>query len=583
MSGICGSTNDSQRTRVAEMNAAMVPREPDDVRTFTDFFSSVSLGARGLSIIDVAGRRQPVANEDGTVWAVLNGEVYNHPELREGLRRRGHRFGSGVDTEVLVHLYEEYGPAMVDLLEGMFAFAVWDVRREELLLARDRFGEKPLFYTEQHGELLFASELDALLAGTDREPELNPASVDAFFVFGYVPGPASIVRGVKQLPPGHVLRWTRRSRRVHIDPYWNAAAVAASDSDEAFEDLVTETGRLLDRSVRSRLVADVPLGVLLGGGVDSTLVAALVASASGRPIKTFTVAHGSEAASQLAKARLTAQELGSEHRELVLKEPELLRRVPELLAGMDQPLADPAFVVLQASVEYARRDVTVAIAGHGADELFGGYSRYRWLWRSEPDRLTARRPALRGQLYGPALHGGVREAGFVGDLAARVNGASDDPAMRQLMALDQLYCLPDDALAKTDRAGMRVSLEVRTPYLNRELAEFAATVSERVHGRNGGKALLRGLLEQVAPEAAARCSNVVSEAPAGDWLRGPLAAVVDRQLEHGSAFSEGWLDRHEAARLVAEHRGGIRDASGVLWPLLAFGLWLDRKRNRDAG
>ena len=237
---------------------------------------------------------------------------------------------------------------------------VWDVRREELLLARDRFGEKPLFYTEQHGELLFASELDALLAGIDREPELDPASVDAFFVFGYVPGPASIVRGVKQLPPGHLLRWERRSRRVHVDPYWNAAAVGASDSGEAFEDLVAETGRLLDRSVRSRLVADVPLGVLLGGGVDSTLVAALAARASGKPIKTFTVAHGSEAASQLAQARLTAQELGSEHRELVLTERELLGRVPELLAGMDQPLADPAFVVLHATAEHARRDVTVA-------------------------------------------------------------------------------------------------------------------------------------------------------------------------------------------------------------------------------
>ena len=220
MSGICGSTNDSRRTRVAEMNAAMAPRGPDDEGTYSDYFSGVSLGARRLSIIDVQGGHQPVTNEDGTVWAVLNGEVYNHPALREELRRRGHRFASGVDTEVLVHLYEEYGAAMVHALEGMYAFALWDTRREELLLVRDRFGEKPLFYTEQGGDLLFASELDALLAGIDREPELDPASVDAFFVFGYVPGPASIVRGVKQLPPGNLLRWERRSRRVQVEPYW---------------------------------------------------------------------------------------------------------------------------------------------------------------------------------------------------------------------------------------------------------------------------------------------------------------------------------------------------------------------------
>src|SRR5687768_12072986 len=268
MCGICGSTNDSRRTRVAGMNAAMARRGPDDLRSFTDYLSGVSLGARRLSVIDARGGRQPVANEDGTVWVALDGEVYNHPELREALRRRGHHFASGVDTEVLVHLYEEHGAAMVELLEGMYAFALWDARREELLLGRDRFGEKPLFYTEHNGELHFASELDALLAGMDRLPELDPASVDAFFVFGYVPGPASIVRGVKQLPPAHLLRWERNSRRLYVDRYWSPAAAEAHSPYEAFDELVAETGRVLDRAVRSRLIADVPLGVLLSGGLD---------------------------------------------------------------------------------------------------------------------------------------------------------------------------------------------------------------------------------------------------------------------------------------------------------------------------
>jgi asparagine synthase (glutamine-hydrolysing) len=622
MCGICGSTNDPKGRDVARMNAAMVLRGPDDDGTHADDLSGVSLGARRLSIIDVEGGHQPVSNEDGTVWAALNGEVYNHPALREALRRRGHRFASGVDTEVLVHLYEDYGVAMVHALEGMYAFALWDAEGQELLLVRDRFGEKPLFYAEDGGHLRFASELDPLLAGMDREPELDPSAVDAFFVFGYVPGPASIVRGVKQLPPGHLLRWERRSRRVHVEPYWTPVTVPETSSCESFEELVAETGRLLERSVQSRLIADVPLGVFLSGGLDSTLIAALAARTSPKPIKTFTVGYDTGAVSETAQARRTARELGTEHHELVLTRAQLLRRVPALLAGMDQPLADQALVSLHAIAEHARCDVTVAIGGEGADELFGGYPRYRWLQRSErlgralPARLasglsllaaraqhpraarlgdvlrpgepldrhldwvTAGRRYLRPRLYGPALRG-IPHHGLTGDLAGRLNGASDGHLIRRLMMLDQLHWLPDDVLVKADRAGMRVSLELRTPYLNRELAELAGTVPERVHVAGGGKALLRALLARSAPAAARRRPKKAFRVPAADWLRGPLAPLVERQLAHGSAFAEGWFDRGEAAALVAEHRSGARDRSDAIWPLLAFGLWLDRIRGRE--
>jgi asparagine synthase (glutamine-hydrolysing) len=606
------------------MNAAMVARGPDDDGTYTDFSSGLSLGARRLSIIDIDGGRQPLKNEDGTIWTALNGEVYNHPSLRESLRGQGHRFTSGVDTEVLVHLYEEYGTAMVHALEGMYAFALWDARRQELLLVRDRFGEKPLFYTEKSGELMFASELDALLAGMNQEPELDPASVDAFFVFGYVPGPASIVSGVKQLPPGHVLRWERRSKRMKVEPYWSPVTAPAPPSHEPFEELVAETHRLLERSVRSRLIADVPLGVFLSGGLDSTLIAALAARASDGPIKTFTVGYDTVAVSETAEARRTAQKLGTEHRELILTQEQLVRRVPALLSQMDQPLADQALVSLHAIAEHARPDVTVAIGGEGADELFGGYPRYRWLWLSEQlgrvlppkvasglsllarrapharaarlgdvlrpgellerhlDWVTARRRAVRRQVYGPALRSHLPDARVLDDLAGRLNSPSGGPVIRQLMVLDQLQWLPDDALVRADRAGMRVSLEVRTPYLNRELAEFAGTVPESIHVRDGGKALLRTLLARVAPEAARRPRpRTTSRAWAADWLRGPLAPVMDRQLAHGLAFAEGWFNRGEAAALLAEHRAGVRDASATIWPLLAFGLWLDRIRGRE--
>jgi asparagine synthase (glutamine-hydrolysing) len=622
MCGICGSTDDPRLARVQRMNDAMVLRGPDDEGTYRDTRSGVALGARRLSIIDVEGGHQPVSNEDGTIWAALNGEVYNHPALFESLRGHGHTLASGVDTEVLVHLYEEYGPKMVHALEGMYAFALWDTRREELLIVRDRYGEKPLFYAERGGRLDFASELDALLAGIEHEPELDPAAVDAFFVFGYVPGPGTIVEGIRALPPGHLLRWSSATGRAEIERYWHPPT-AQAEGDEGFEELVAETGRLLERSVRSRLIADVPLGVFLSGGLDSTLIAALAAKVSPQPIKTFTVGYDVGAVSETSEARRTAQELGAEHHELVLTQDELVRRVPGLLAGMDQPLADQALVSLHAIAERARQEVTVAVGGEGADELFGGYPRYRWMWRADRveralprgvagslaavarraphpragrvadvlaprpvlerhlDWVTAGRAGRRDELYGPALRGRVAPDLVVAGLASRLNGTGDAPVMRRLMVLDQLHWLPDDVLMKADRAGMRVSLEVRTPYLNRELAEFAGTVSDRLHAGRSGKALLRALLEDVAPAAARRRPKTAFRVPAADWLRGPLAPLLDRQLAEGSAFAEGWFDREGASRVVAAHRAGVTDASNVLWPLLSFGLWLDRIRGRE--
>jgi len=622
MCGICGSTNDGDRARVSRMNAAMALRGPDDDGAYSDKQTGVALGARRLSIIDVEGGHQPVSNENGTTWAALNGEIYNHSSLRASLQAKGHQFASRVDTEVLVHLYEDVGQAMVHALEGMYAFALWDAQDQQLLIVRDRFGEKPLFYAERDGELHFASELDALNAGLQSGVDLDPVAVDAFFVFGYVPGLGSIARGIQQLPPGHMLRWDRRSRQLRVERYWQPTAPPAPDHDQDFAELVGETGRMLEASVRSRLLADVPLGVFLSGGLDSTLIAALAARASPHPIKTFTVGYDVGKVSETDEARRTARELGAEHHELILTQDELVRRVPALLAGMDQPLADQALVSLHAIAEHARRDVTVAVGGEGADELFGGYPRYRWLRRAdriertlphdaaaslatlvrraphsragrvadvlEPrpmlarhvDWVTAGRAHLRDRLYGPALVDQIQRSRVIAGLEAKLDGVANAPVIRRMMVLDQLHWLPDDVLVKADRAGMRVSLEVRTPYLNRELAEFAGTVSERIHTERGGKALLRALLDQVAPQAARRRPKTAFRAPAADWLRGPLASVMDRQISGGSAFVEGWFDREATHRMLMEHRTGTHDGSNVLWSMLAFGLWLDRLRGQ---
>jgi asparagine synthase (glutamine-hydrolysing) len=620
MCGICGRTDDPGGRAAAAMNAAMVHRGPDDEGVHTDRAHGLSIGARRLSVIDVDGGHQPLANEDGTIWAALNGEIYNHPQLQEMLRERGHRLATETDTEVLVHLYEEYGNEMVHALEGMFSFAIWDSREAELLLVRDRFGEKPLFYSAGGGQLAFASELTALVAGAAVGDELDPLAVDDYFVYGYLPGERSILAGARQLPPGHRLSW-RPGGEPEVRPYWQPPVPVAAGG-ESTGDLVRELRRLLEDSVRSRLIADVPLGVFLSGGVDSTLIAALAAAESSAPIKTFTVGYDVGDVSEAEQARITATEIGSEHHELTLPLASVAAHVPQVLSALDQPLADQSLPAFHAIAEFARDDVTVAVGGEGADELFGGYPRYRWLARAEslgrglprplaaagaralkralPEGRAARladvveprgsierqldwvageRLGVRAQLYGPRLRGFRSPSALAAELVASAPCVED--VAGRFMLLDQHHWLPGDVLAKADRASMLVSLEVRTPYLDYRLAEFAATVAPNLHTGGKGKALLRLLLDEMLPETSLRRPKTAFRVPVADWLRGPLAASMRDQVESGCACEEGWIDRAGASALLEEHMRGDRDRSEALWPFLAFGLWLDRFRGRD--
>ncbi len=639
------------------MNAAMRHRGPDDEGVHFDADARVAIGARRLSIVDLPGGHQPLSNESGRVWAVLNGEIYNHGSLRESLRGMGHRFASQTDTEVLVHLYEEYREELVHALEGMYAFALWDSDARRLLLARDRFGEKPLHYLERDGELVFASELDALCAGVGDCDELSPAALDAFFVYGYLPGPASILEGPRQLPPGHTLEWSR-PHGVQIARYWRPPRAATAAAGELPE-LVVEARQHLRAAVTSRMVADVPVGVFLSGGVDSTLLAALAAEGSRERIQTFTVGYDVGAVSELEAARDTAARLGSEHHELVLSTADVAERVPAVLARLDQPLADQALVPLHAVAGLAREHVTVALGGEGADELFAGYPRYRWLARAQAsaavlpaplaaagaraleaaplgrrgarladvltpapmaerqlDWVTARRREQRAGLYGPRLAGfaaGGRvcaaedrlwtedrpwaedrqwaedrlwtEDRLCESLIDRAEVAGRELGTGDLMRLDQLQWLPDDVLVKADRAGMLQSLEIRAPYLSRELAEFAAGVPPSVHLAGAGKQLLRRVLDGLlpAPRRARsalrpRRPKTAFRAPAADWLRGPLAPVLSEQVRAGALYREGWFAPEPVRRLAREHIAGAGDHAAVLWPLLALGLWLDRWR-----
>jgi asparagine synthase (glutamine-hydrolysing) len=620
MCGICAATGHDAERLVDVMNKAQEHRGPDDVGVYFDEGAQLAIGARRLSIIDVEGGHQPLCDESGLVWAVQNGEIYNHAAVRTQLLRSGHRFRSRTDTEVVVHAYEEYGQSFVHALEGMFAIVIWDARSRTLTAARDRFGEKPLFYTERGGNLFISSELTALVTAGVAGGDIDADAVDDLFVFGYVRNPRSILRGVFQLPPAHLLTWTEQDRRVELRRYWQLPLMPVAHADSPHPDEVAaEADRLLRASVRSRMVADVPLGILLSGGVDSTLLAAYGAAESMRPIKTFTVDFDVGSVGESGPARRVAEAIGADHHEVLLAAHDVASRVPSVLASLDQPIADQALVATHAVCEVARKEVTVAVGGEGADELFGGYPRYRWMVRAERLQATSPRGALRGTtamlnalpmstaarrltrltaptttsernlawvtsgrhrersvLYGPML------AAIGGDpvhdgLARSAIGERELELAAKLIRLDQRTWLPDDVLAKADRASMLVSLELRTPYLHRELAELAAMLPAAVHVGRRGKSVLRQLLQGALPAVPSR-SKQAFQVPASEWLRGPLLATVHNQLRSGEVFNEGWFNRAAVAGLVGEHLSGRRDHSATLWPVLTFGLWLNRFR-----
>jgi asparagine synthase (glutamine-hydrolysing) len=615
MCGICGSTDDPDASVTSAMSARLVHRGPDDDGLHVDEAAGVAFGARRLSIIDVAGGHQPLANEDGSVWAALNGEIYNYPALRERLRARGHRLATATDTEVLVHLYEDHGPEFVHALEGMFALAIWDAARGRLLLARDRHGEKPLFYAENEGGLAFASELGALGAIPGGLGELDPGAIDRFFVFGYPAGPRTMFTRARELVPGHRLVWDSESRQTDVVPYWQPPRPVDGPA-ERHRELQTEMTAILDRSVQSRLLADVPVGVFLSGGVDSALVAALAAPHVDGPLHTFTVGYSSGGVNEFAEARSVASAIGTEHRELTLSDGEIADRSITQLAALDQPLGDPALVPLGALSEFARTEVKVAVGGEGADELFSGYPRYRWLSLAHrldgigqpsirralvralrassegrvrrlahivgPEPLLSRhlnwvsgeRHTLRGAIYGSKLAGEVRDDGALAELSGLLEMDGDIPGA--FMRLDQVHWLPYDVLAKADRASMSASLELRTPYLHHELTELAAGLPARLRTQRGGKPQLREMLRELVPELDLSRPKVAFRVPVAEWLRGPLAAALRGQVRHGTLY-DGWFDRVEVGRLAAEHLDARADHSSTLWPLLALGIWLDER------
>jgi asparagine synthase (glutamine-hydrolysing) len=581
------------------MNAALVHRGPDEGSV--DAFGRCVLGHRRLQVIDLKTGSQPVANEAGDVVAVFNGELYNFRELRAGLSAHEVR-GTG-DTPVIPHLYEEHGIGFVERLSGMFAVALWDASRQRLVLARDRVGKKPLVYTRLgDGSLAFASEVKALLRLPGVRREVDPAQLDAYLALQYVPGGTGLA-GVEKLPPGHVL--VAECGSVRIEPYAGLRELEPRSDEEWLELVREEVGAAVER----RLVADVPLGALLSGGIDSSIVVARMAQASSRPIRTFTVGFGEPRYDERPFARAVAERFATEHTEVVL-EPDAAAMLPRLAEAYDEPLGDEAALPLFLICEAARREVTVALTGDGGDESFAGYERYL------AHRLAGRLPAVGAGTAARALRGLSREPRSTATRAARfletvaapaaerygrlmeifpaslraelwepefvprprsaaeLLGASDEPSVAGLQRLDVRTYLPGDLLLKADIASMAHSLELRSPLLDRQVLELGISLPDRLKlsGRRGKAALRRAFAADLPPEVAARGKTGFG-VPLSAWFRGELRPLAADLLLDAQARQRGQIRPAAVKRLLDEHVSGRADHGHRLWCLVTLELW----------
>ncbi len=613
MCGIAGFAGwplagDAARAAVRAMCDAIRHRGPDDSGYYVA--PEVALGMRRLSIIDVAGGQQPIANEDGSVQVVFNGEIYNHHELRRELVSRGHQFRTRSDTETIVHLYEERGADFVLALRGMFAIALWDTRARRLVLARDRLGIKPLSYWQSPGGgIAFCSELRSLLAlPNSRFPaRVDDRAITAFLSLGYVPDPLAAFSGVAKLPPGHTLTWSAETGDATVRRYWSPVVAERRHSDAA--DVVEELQTLLAHAVESHLESDVPLGAFLSGGLDSSSVVALMARAGGEKPHTFSIGFAEAEFDEAPHAAAVAGAIGTTHTDRVVV-PEADRLLEGLVGIFDEPFADSSALPTYEVSALARRHVTVSLSGDGGDELFGGYTRYARLLR-RPGVPTWGQPLLRmlahalphvapgrGRLLDlartPAAayagsvalalaprDGGMAAARLVprdGEFADVLAGAFGEARSRdfpsQMMLVDVATYLPGDILTKVDRASMAVSLEARVPLLDHPLVEFALGLPADFKITGGvGKQIFRRAIAGLVPDIVLQHPKRGFAVPLNAWFKGPLRHRVDTLLQPNNPVYE-FLDRRALRRLAREHLMGRRDHSPALWRALVLQLWM---------
>jgi asparagine synthase (glutamine-hydrolysing) len=626
MCGICGVIHHDRSLHVdiatlKAMNQQIVHRGPDDEGYYAT--ENVGLAMRRLSIIDVHTGKQPVTNENQTVWLVYNGEIYNHLELKARLEANGHRFRSKSDTETIVHLYEEYGEECVLHLRGMFAFALWDSNKRRLFLARDRLGIKPLYYRQSQQTFLFASEIKALLAHPGVSAELNRAALPEFLAFGYLSGTRTLFYGIQKLAPGHTAV-LEEGGALRIRQYWDAPNEGSSSSESRPASYYVEGYRdLLKQAVQSHLMSDVPLGVFLSGGIDSSAIAALMSDLRQAPIETFSVGYAEEAYSELPYARLMADHIGSSHHEVRISRKDFFDVLPKLIWHEDEPLVWPSSVSLYFVARLARERVKVVLTGEGSDETLAGYTRYPFtLWNARLDRgyrsvvpsgmrrflrdavadsdwlpskmkkklrhtFLARDGASWAAFYFDnfyAAFSGAEQASLLADELRPASGQeygdvmnfwkkSSGSLLDRLLYTDIKTYLVELCM-KQDQMSMAASVESRVPFLDHVLVEFALSIPASLKTRGlTGKRILKTVMKKSLPNAILNRQKLGFPTPYSQWLSGSQVDIVKDLLLEERTVNRGLFKSESVERLFVEHRTNLRDHSDKLWRLLNLEIW----------
>ena len=618
MCGICGIFEYERREPIAQelvhrMNETIVHRGPDDEGIFVD--GGLGFGFRRLSIIDLAGGHQPLSNEDGSMWVMLNGEIYNYPELRKDLEDRGHRFATHSDTETIVHLYEEYGEDCFRRLRGMFAIAVWDSRERKLLLARDRVGKKPLFYAADDRRIIFGSELKVILATDGFSREIDREAVADYFSFGYIPAPKTIYRAARKLKPGHYL--VASAKGIQEKAYWDISFAQVEEHSE--KEWCERLRHELCVATRVRLMSDVPLGAFLSGGIDSSSVVAMMSHLMKIPVTTCSIGFDEKEFNEAEHARALAQHFHTDRHEQFVR-PNALEVLAKLAWHFDEPFADSSAIPTYYVSKVARQHVTVALGGDGGDESFAGYRRYYYDQLENRRRAFLPLPVRRG-IFGPLgraypaipraprflraratlqslarspLEGYFHEVSlfredlksrlFTGDfmqslgnydsrdvLQHHYDRAGTVDLLSRIQYVDIKTYLADDILAKVDRASMAVSLEVRAPLLDHELMECAAKIPSALKLRgNNGKFIFKKALETVLPTQTMNRKKQGFGVPLGQWFRGELRDVAQETI---FSNDDGILNAAALHAIWDEHQQGVYDRSPQLWAVLMFRKW----------
>jgi len=615
--------------RVLErMRDVITHRGPDEAGIFVD--ANIGLGHRRLSIVDVASGHQPMTNEDGSLQIIYNGEVYNHADYRDDLEARGHVYRTHCDTETILHLYEEHGDACVNFLRGMFAFAIWNTKKKELFIARDRLGVKPLYYFHaDDGSLYFGSEIKTIFQASDLKPEINFHALPDYLANHATSGEETLYQGVKRLLPGHTLVW--RDGKIEIKKYWDVSFAKTADQTRSDKDFIADWYELFRTSVRLRLMADVPLGMFLSGGIDSSAIAAVMSGMVDEPIKTFSVAFAEREANELAYARIVAEAYKTNHHEVVVSPEEFFNALPKLVWHEDEPLAHPSSVALYFVSHLAAQHVKVVLTGEGSDEMLAGYGRYRrTIWNlalgQQYNKFTpaVARDTIRKQIERMMPGGRMRQKlmrtflvlspelesiyfdnfavfpapmqqhMFTRETNERIGSIDPYVELRRLLERTKDLSLLDgllyadiktylhELLMKQDQMSMATSVESRVPFLDHKLVEFTARMPDSMKLRGGTtKYVLRESMKGVLPEKILSRRKMGFPVPIGSWFRGPFKSIVDEYVVSERALSRGIFAPEFVREIVALHQAG-EDHSERLWALVNFEMWQRRFFDSEA-